>query len=113
MRKRTERILRGVITLYILKSLNDGPKNGYELEKIINSKLNYELPDGSIYVLLKYMARKQLIKYEELKNSKGQTVKRYYITDKGISFLKSHEKPLMAVRNVIDELIETINKLNG
>jgi len=48
-----------------------------------------------------------------MKNNKGQTVKKYHITEKGTKFFLSHEKPLIAVRNVIDELIQSIEEIKG
>ncbi|BFH72096.1 hypothetical protein SJAV_00400 [Sulfurisphaera javensis] len=110
MREITEIILKGIITLLILKSLDEEPKHGYELEKIIKEKLNYELPEGSIYVILKNMTRKGLIVPRIEKNNKGIEVKKYFITEKGKEFLKYHEEPLIAVKKVIDELIEYIQK---
>ncbi|BDB97862.1 MAG: PadR family transcriptional regulator [Saccharolobus sp.] len=113
MPRKTEMILRGVITLYVLKLLINGPKHGYELEKIISEKLNYKLPDGSIYVILKSLVQKKMVTVESMKNNKGQTVKKYHITEKGTKFFLSHEKPLIAVRNVIDELIQSIEEIKG
>ncbi|MEM0122195.1 MAG: PadR family transcriptional regulator [Saccharolobus sp.] len=111
MPKKTERILRGIITLYILRLLIDQPRHGYELEKLINEKLEYRLPEGSIYIILKYMIQKQLISAETIKNNKGQLVKKYHITEKGKEFFINHEKPLMAVRKVIDELLQVISQI--
>ncbi|WP_338601808.1 PadR family transcriptional regulator [Sulfolobus tengchongensis] len=108
MARRTEKILGGVITLIILKSLIEEPRHGYELEKIVLEKLDYRLPEGSIYVILKNMTKRGLIASQKAKNSKGQEIKKYHITEKGKDFLMSHEKPLIAVRKVIDELIEFI-----
>lgn len=106
----TEIILKGIITLLILKLLDENPRHGYELEKIIEEKLNYKLPEGSIYVILKNMTNKDLIVPKVEKNSKGIEIKKYYITEKGKEFLIWHKEPLIAVKRVIDELIDYINK---
>ncbi|ACP35326.1 transcriptional regulator, PadR-like family [Sulfolobus islandicus Y.G.57.14] len=111
MARRTEKILGGIITLLILKTLLEEPKHGYELEKIIREKLDYKLPEGSIYVILKNLERRGLTIPQVMKNERGQEIKKYFITDKGKRFLLSHEKPLIAVKKVLDELIADIQKL--
>ncbi|AKA74217.1 PadR family transcriptional regulator [Saccharolobus solfataricus] len=111
MVKKTEKILGGIITLLILKTLLEEPKHGYELEKIIREKLDYKLPEGSIYVILKNLERRGLIKPQVMKNERGHDIKKYIITEEGKKFFLSHEKPLIAVRKVLDEIIADIQKL--
>ncbi|EZQ06656.1 transcriptional regulator [Candidatus Acidianus copahuensis] len=107
---KSELILRGVITLYVISELIDKRMNGYELEKAISERLMKEMPRGSIYVILKNASRKRLIKCEVIENSRGQKVKVYTVTDKGKEFFYKHEEPLSIAKGIIEELLERIRE---
>ncbi|BAB60430.1 hypothetical protein [Thermoplasma volcanium GSS1] len=107
-----ERILHGLITLYLLKELVRGPMHGYELQKTLSSVIGNPLPQGSIYVLLKTMKERNFVTSENAKNEKGQTLTKYYITEEGKKFLCSHSESLLIARKIIDDLLKTVDLID-
>ncbi len=106
-----ERILHGLISLYILRELTMSPMHGYELGKKIASVTGKPMPQGSIYVLLKSLKNRNFVTMEHVKNEKGQLLCRYHITEFGREFLKFHSEPLKSARMIIDDLISTADMI--
>ncbi|QKQ99122.1 PadR family transcriptional regulator [Metallosphaera tengchongensis] len=104
--RKTEMILRGILTLYVLSEIMESPMTGYELEKTISRKFNVKLPKGSIYVILRNAERKNLLRYKEDKNRKGQILKKYVITEEGRKFFLEHEEPLSIAKEVMSDLLK-------
>lgn len=100
---RKEQILRGTITLLILRLLSDEPMHGYSLKKAISEKIKREMPQGTIYVLLKSLEKRGLITLLETNIERER--KPYTITRVGRNFLLWHLEPLYIARDVIDEVI--------
>jgi len=71
--------------LIILGILKEGPKHGYEIKKIINTKLGVftSLKNKSIYYPLKIMEKKRLIKCKTIQNPGSLLRYEYSITDQG------------------------------
>jgi DNA-binding PadR family transcriptional regulator len=111
MPKERKKMLKGIISLMILKMLYEKPIHGYEINKEISLKIGEELSPGYVYVLLKVMSNKGLINAKRESNNRGQKLTEYYITDKGIEFLKKHKNVLEKGRLMIDEILNTINKI--
>ncbi len=103
-----EKVLRGVISLLILRDLLEKPKHGYILQKEISAELKREMPDGAIYILLKNLERRNLVRSESKAIVHGREIKEYEITDAGREFLAGHLEPLKIVENVIRSLIQEI-----
>ncbi|PYB68839.1 MULTISPECIES: PadR family transcriptional regulator [unclassified Thermoplasma] len=104
-----ERILHGLITLYILKELVKRPMHGYELQKSMYETTGQSLPQGSIYILLKSMKEKGYVTAESAVNDKGQQLTIYHITEEGKKFLCNHSEALLLARKIIDDLLSTVN----
>lgn len=100
-----DRIFHGLISLYILRELLTAPMHGYELGKKIASVTGKQMPQGSIYVLLKSLKNRNFVTIEHLLNENGQLLCRYHITEEGKEFLKVHAEPLKSARKIIDDLI--------
>lgn len=102
-----EHILRGMITLLILRMLSENPMHGYSLQLMIAEKTKREMPQGTIYVLLKSLERRGLITLFETRAERDK--KLYTISEKGRTFLLGHKEPLAIARDIMDGLIEYIN----
>ncbi len=110
-RGRTEKVLRGIITLSILLELSKGPKHGYELQKRLAETLKDQLPSGSIYVLLGSLSRRGYIRVAHKQRVDGRIIVKYELTSRGRLFLKEHSKPLKLVRELLDQIIWGIDRL--
>ena len=105
-----EQILKGIMTLLILKLLSQNPMHGYSLQTEISSIIKRDLPQGTIYVLLKSLERRGLITIYETQAERDKKI--YTITQNGVSFLEGHREPLSIARDIMDELIAYINTLD-
>ena len=105
-----EKILRGLLSLYLLREICISPKCGYELNKNISEKLGVVLPKGTVYVLLKSLFIKGYIQNEKVINTKGKNTLIYRITDSGNEFMRSHYQPLHLARGIIDDILLTIDR---
>ena len=106
-----EQILKGIITLLILKMVSREPMHGYSLQAAISEEIRREMPQGSIYVLLKSLEKRGLIRIYETRAERDK--KLYTITDAGTEFLLGHSEPLSIAREVIGGLIEYIEDLKS
>lgn len=91
---------RDLITLYILHSLNLGPKSGYDIMKEMSDKTGgaWTPSKGTVYPLIKSLEREGLVHVVEVgKRSKNI-----------LGLTKSGEKALKKVRNQKPELRERL-----
>ena len=107
-----EKILHGLISLYILRELHAAPMHGYELGKKIASATGRPMPQGSIYVLLKSLKSRNFVTLDHVTNEKGQLLCRYHITEEGREFLRAHADPLKSARRIIDDLIISVDNMS-
>jgi DNA-binding PadR family transcriptional regulator len=100
----------GIISLYVLASLNKNPQSGYDLLKNIKEKTNGQwVPSkGVVYPLIKQMEKNGLIK---IKKKGARSKKIYNLTKNGVNYLNSIRKPdsnarekVLRVRNLFDEV---------
>ncbi len=105
-----EKMLKGIISILIVKELIDGPKHGYAIEKKISEKIEGRLPPGMIYVILKSLEKKGCVRKEEKVGEYGRTIKIYYITDHGKEFLFNHMNQLRIMKKLIDEILNKIEE---
>jgi DNA-binding PadR family transcriptional regulator len=83
----------------LLGLLNEGPKHGYELERIIEERyMRYwtEMGFSSIYYVLKQLEKKKLIKSKKSSGKHKVTKKVYSITPDGRKILKNSLKDLFS-----------------
>ncbi len=109
----SERIVHGLITLFILRELLSSPMHGYELQKKISAAIGRQMPPGSIYVLLKGLKSRNLVSSENVSNDRGQMLTIYHITDDGKKFLCSHSESLIIAEKIISDLISTVASIEG
>ncbi len=88
-----------VLSMYILRSLLDGPKNGYDLLKELRqlSENRWTPPKSTIYPLLKKMVEEGLLEVDE----HGF----YRLTERGYQVLES----LKRNPQIVDELMKNID----
>ena len=106
-----EKIVRGILSLYILKEIFISRCHGYDLQQKIENKAGIELPPGTIYVLLKNLRERGFLSVEKEINERGQEIVVYSLTEEGIAFLRSHYKALKIARGMIDDLLMIMEKL--
>lgn len=106
-----EQILRGIMTLLILKMLTEKPMHGYSLQTEISAAIKRDLPQGTIYVLLKSLEKRGLITLYEMQAERDR--KLYTVTAAGREFLVGHREPLSIARDIMDDLIEYVRNLES
>ena len=104
-----EQILSVSMTLLILKRLSLKPMHGYSLQNSISEVIKRELPQGTIYVLLKSLEKRGLITIYETQEERDK--KLYTITPRGSQFLLGHKEPLSIAREIMDGLIQFIREM--
>ncbi|MCL4346207.1 MAG: PadR family transcriptional regulator [Candidatus Thermoplasmatota archaeon] len=106
-----EKIVRGIMSLYILREISLSPCHGYDLQQRIEKKTGIEMPPGTVYVLLKTLRDRNFLSVERENNERGQEILIYSITESGIEFLRDHYKALKIARSMIDDLLMVMEKL--
>ncbi|MGB9814757.1 MAG: PadR family transcriptional regulator [Thermoplasmata archaeon] len=108
--KERSRMMKGLISILILKELYTSPLHGYAIQRRISEKIGNDLPPGMIYVILKSLERKGCIESQEGRGEHGKNIKIYHITEHGRDFLLSHRDQLSTMRVLIDDILQTIGK---
>jgi len=111
-RPKSEKVLRGIITLLILVEIYKSPKHGYELQKKLNEVLGHTLPAGSVYVLLGSLGRRGYVRVASTQSVHGRLVIRYALTENGKAFLKAHKGPLRIVERVLPQILSAIEEID-
>ncbi|MGC9189412.1 MAG: PadR family transcriptional regulator [Conexivisphaera sp.] len=109
-RGRKYRLLRGIVSLLILRYLMEDEQCGYGLRKRISGILGETLPPGYIYVMLKTLRKRGLVEAREGSRN-GRRIVYYTITEKGREFLLNHRGAIEAGRRAIDELTNFMDDL--
>ncbi|MGC8969597.1 MAG: PadR family transcriptional regulator [Conexivisphaera sp.] len=102
------RLLRGIVSLLILRYLMEGEECGYGLRRRISDVLGETLPPGYIYVMLKSLRRRGLLDARE-SSRKGRRIVYYRITERGRGFLVEHRNAIEAGRRAIEELTRFVD----
>jgi len=94
---------RGDIKIVLLKLLQEQPRHGYELIKVLEEKFNgfYSPSPGSVYPTL------QMLEEQELVNIiKEGRKKIYHLTDEGQAYLEKHqnEDPFVSRMNMFENV---------
>lgn len=86
---------RGILKVTVLELINESPKNGSEIMDEIEKRTHgtWRPSPGSIYPLLAYLEKQGYIEQKEVEG-----IKRYAITEKGISLLKEARENLRKER---------------
>ncbi len=100
-------VLKGHIDTLILAILDEKDSYGYEIAKIVRDKTTFELKDGTMYVSLKRLETKGLIKsYWGNEQGAGSRRKYYNITDEGRTALDIKIQEWDFVQNIMNQFLK-------
>ena len=100
-------VLKGHIDTLILAILDEKDSYGYEIAKIVRDKTTFELKDGTMYVSLKRLETKGLIKsYWGNEQGAGSRRKYYNITDEGRTALDIKIQEWDFVQNIMNKFLK-------
>lgn len=99
--------LKGYIDLLILLILKDQDTYGYNLCRILKNKTGLEIKDSTVYVCLKRLESKKMIK-SDWQDSKDSFIRRKYynITTEGIENLELKIKEWNFIGNVLRKFLD-------
>lgn len=98
-------MIKGYIESIILSLLKNSDLYGYEISKRIRniSKENFEIKEGTLYVVLKRLEKNKLVySYWNDEESGGGRRRYYKITDNGISYFNKKKEEWMFFKEIID-----------
>jgi PadR family transcriptional regulator PadR len=98
-------MIKGYIESIILCLLKSEDLYGYEISKRIRSisKENFEIKEGTLYVVLKRLEKNNLIYPYWNDTESGGGRRRYYkITDEGIEYLNTKKDEWIFFKNIVD-----------
>ena len=100
-------VLKGHIDTLILAILDEKDSYGYEIAKIVREKTTFELKDGTMYISLKRLESKGLIKsYWGNEQGVGSRRKYYHITEEGKEALDIKIKEWNFVQNIMNKFLK-------
>ena len=88
-----------LVKLHALISLNNGQKNGYELMKELENKLNKKISASNVYPFLKELKENYYVNFRQLRREKI-----YNLTENGEKFVN---ETLLKFNEVIQESLKT------
>lgn len=98
-------IIKGYLESMLLSLLKNEDLYGYEISKKIRiiSNNNFEIKEGTLYVVLKRLEKNDLIcPYWDDTESGGGRRRYYKITDKGIAYLYDKKKEWIFFKSIVD-----------
>lgn len=100
-------VLKGHIDTLILSILNKGDSYGYEIAKVVRDETTFELKESTLYVSLKRLESKGLIKsYWGNDQRLGSRRKYYNITDEGKENLELKIQEWDFIQSVINKFLK-------
>lgn len=106
MMELNKEVLKGHIDTLILSILKEKDYYGYEIAKQVREKSEFELKEGTMYLALKRMESKKLIKsYWGNEQSSGGRRKYYNLTEEGHDFLKIKKIEWRFIKNVMNQFL--------
>ncbi len=100
----TVQVRKGVLELFILTSLRNGERYGYELVKSLVALPGVDVAEGSMYPLLSRLKKKGFVKTRLVESESGPA-RKYY------SLSKNGEKEADAMRSYFDGLVNGLTLL--
>ena len=92
--------------MLVLSILNSKDCYGYEIAKQVREKSEFELKEGTMYLALKRMESKNIIKsYWSNEESLGGKRKYYNLTDEGKDFLEVKKKEWRFIKSVMNQFL--------
>lgn len=109
-REKINREMRsGLYALFILKAIDDLKKSyGYEIVKYIEERSNgkVKIKDATVYPILRYFAKKKILRSFWTEPSLGVPRKYYMLTDEGKKLLEELMKDYEDLRKISDKIIK-------
>jgi len=101
----TASVPKGFLRLHVLKLLKDKPMSGSEIMEEIGKQTGgrWRPSPGSVYPLLAWLQEKGYT--EEMLKEKGDTTKRYFLTEKGSGFLKEQSEFLEKIQQKLESSV--------
>lgn len=100
-------VLKGHIDTLILSILNKGDSYGYEIAKVVRDETTFELKESTLYVSLKRLESKGLIKsYWGNDQGLGSRRKYYNITDEGKENLELNIQEWDFIQSVMNKFLK-------
>nr|WP_244199414.1 PadR family transcriptional regulator [Halobacillus trueperi] len=79
---------KGVFEILVLSFISKKPMYGYEINAAINEFPEFEIPNGTIYPILRRLLKNEWATAYWMKSSSGPERKYYEITEEGGKILK-------------------------
>ncbi len=103
-------VLKGHIDTLIISILKDKDCYGYEIAKQVREKSEFELKEGTMYLALKRMESKNIIKsYWSDEQSSGGKRKYYKLTDEGKDFLEVKRREWRFIKKVMNQFLGEVD----
>ena len=102
----SKEVLKGHIDTLIVSILNEKDCYWYEIAKQVREKSEFELKEGTMYLALKRMESKNIIKsYWSNEQSSGGKRKYYNLTDEGKEFLALKKQEWRFIKSVMNQFL--------
>ena len=102
----SKEVLKGHIDTLIVSILNEKDCYGYKIAKQVREKSEFELKEGTMYLALKRMESKNIIKsYWSNEQSSGGKRKYYNLTDEGKEFLALKKQEWRFIKSVMNQFL--------
>ncbi|WP_333782943.1 PadR family transcriptional regulator [Metaclostridioides mangenotii] len=98
-------VLKGHIDTLILSILRDKDCYGYEIAKNVRDRSSFELKEGTMYLALKRMEGKGIIKSYWGSESSGGRRKYYNLTEEGKKFLEIKKQEWYFIQDIMNEFL--------
>ncbi|UDN58599.1 PadR family transcriptional regulator [Clostridioides sp. ES-S-0010-02] len=100
-------VLKGHIDTLILSILSKGDSYGYEIAKVVRDETTFELKESTLYVSLKRLESKGLIKsYWGNDQGVGSRRKYYNITDDGKDSLEVKMQEWYFIQDIMNKFLK-------
>ena len=100
-------VMKGTLTLLVLRALGEGPRHGHEIMRWIRERADgaFQIEEGAIYPTLHRLRAKQLIQAEWGVSENNRKAKYYELTARGRERL---EAELTTWRKYVDAVADVI-----
>lgn len=102
---RRSQLLRGVLDLCLLSTIDDSPTYGYEMTKRLAERGLSIVAEGSIYPVLGRLERERLIESFLQNGGAGPARKYYRVTPTGKQALAGWTKEWRGLRTAVDSVL--------
>lgn len=100
-------VMKGTLTMLVLRALGEGPRHGYEIMRWIRKRADgaFQVEEGAIYPTLHRLRAKKLVAADWGVTENNRKAKYYQLTEKGRERL---EAELTTWRQYVDAVADVI-----